>query len=230
MRNAMLIAAGLVGIMAGAATQDLAAQAAGRGRAQAGAGFVQREQRASTQQGEQRAATQQRGVAARGVERGYVDAYDRRGEISGGRGDYYDRAEYDRYFRNRHDAPPFCRSGSGHPSFGRQWCYEKGYGLGNDYWWRAGWDNVIFGRTSRLYAYRGDVTGAILQEVLGRVVYGRLIAQAGVLGGGTLRGHWLDAASGPRILQVHAGTRPLAELYDLNRDNRVDLIMLNRGR
>jgi hypothetical protein len=28
--------------------------------------------------------------------------------------------------------PAFCRSGSGHPVFGRQWCREKGFSLGVD--------------------------------------------------------------------------------------------------
>ncbi|MGI8618405.1 MAG: hypothetical protein ACR2L6_04865, partial [Gemmatimonadaceae bacterium] len=29
-------------------------------------------------------------------------------------------------------APSFCRSGAGHPNWGRQWCIDKGFGLGSD--------------------------------------------------------------------------------------------------
>src|SRR3569832_970707 len=28
-------------------------------------------------------------------------------------------------------APAVCRSGAGHPVYGRSWCVEKGFGLGN---------------------------------------------------------------------------------------------------
>lgn len=32
----------------------------------------------------------------------------------------------------RNGAPAFCRSGEGHPVFGRRWCIDKGHGLGSD--------------------------------------------------------------------------------------------------
>ena len=32
----------------------------------------------------------------------------------------------------RGKGPAFCRSGAGHPVHGRQWCRDKGFGLGND--------------------------------------------------------------------------------------------------
>jgi hypothetical protein len=35
----------------------------------------------------------------------------------------------------REGIPAFCRTGEGHPVFGRRWCIEKGFGLGA-YW---GW-------------------------------------------------------------------------------------------
>lgn len=38
----------------------------------------------------------------------------------------------DERFRARQGrGPAFCRSGAGHPVFGRRWCLEKGFGLGN---------------------------------------------------------------------------------------------------
>jgi hypothetical protein len=61
----------------------------------------------------------------------YDDRYDRQH-----RGGYYDRdGRYDDYDRdgNRGDrsgsdrGPSFCRSGAGHPVFGRRWCTDRGY-------------------------------------------------------------------------------------------------------
>jgi hypothetical protein len=34
--------------------------------------------------------------------------------------------------RGRGNAPAFCRSGEGHPVHGRQWCRDKGFGLGSN--------------------------------------------------------------------------------------------------
>lgn len=33
--------------------------------------------------------------------------------------------------QRRGNGPPFCRNGQGHPVHGRQWCIDKGWGLGN---------------------------------------------------------------------------------------------------
>lgn len=43
-----------------------------------------------------------------------------------------DNDRVDRRFRaNRGRGPAFCRSGAGHPVWGRSWCLEKGFGLGD---------------------------------------------------------------------------------------------------
>lgn len=48
------------------------------------------------------------------------------------------RGGFDERFRaDRGRGPSFCRSGAGHPVFGRRWCLEKGFGLG-------GRDDVFF--------------------------------------------------------------------------------------
>ena len=44
--------------------------------------------------------------------------------------DFDDRDFRRRDFRNGR-GPAFCRSGEGHPVFGRRWCLEKGFGLGD---------------------------------------------------------------------------------------------------
>jgi len=129
--------------------------------------------------------------------------------------------------RYRGQAPAFCRSGAGHPTLGRQWCYDKGYGLGGQRWSRAAWSGVAFLRPAR---YSGWIGGAALRGVLGNLIYLRLYGLSLTYGWGTLNGHWLDASVGPRILEIRAGGRPLAELYDRDRDGRVDLVMLNHPR
>ena len=50
----------------------------------------------------------------------------------------------ERFRANRGRGPKFCRSGAGHPVFGRRWCLEKGFGLGdrNDVFFDDG--RVIF--------------------------------------------------------------------------------------
>lgn len=59
------------------------------------------------------------------------------------------------------NGPPFCRSGAGHPKHGKQWCIDKGWGLGND--------GRVFDtrREDRRYPTRTNER-TILDEVLGR--------------------------------------------------------------
>lgn len=125
-------------------------------------------------------------------------------------------------------SPSFCRSGAGHPVWGRQWCVDKGFGLGLDQdlrWGRAiGVDNVVF---------RRDVTDshlgrAVLLDVLGDVVFNRLAAHAITLGFvEPLSGRWIGQPSGgPRVLLLSSGPRPVAEVVDVNRDGRADLLLV----
>ncbi|HET6343168.1 MAG TPA: hypothetical protein VFG78_13405 [Gemmatimonadota bacterium] len=37
----------------------------------------------------------------------------------------------ERFRAHRGGGPKFCRTGAGHPVFGRRWCLEKGFGLGD---------------------------------------------------------------------------------------------------
>jgi len=214
MWKATIMAAALALGIGGMGVNELAAQGNGNAKGRASDRFERRDDRGnSTTRG---STAQGRGVAGRSVR---PDIYD------DDRDDRYD----DRYDDRRDQGPAFCRSGAGHPVHGRQWCYDKGYGLGNDRWGRAGWDDVVLRRPDRRYEDQ-RMNGSALEDILGSVVYRRLNTQARSLGSGALTGRWMDASSGPRILQVHAGSRPLAEFYDRNRDGRVDLVMLNRGR
>jgi hypothetical protein len=121
--------------------------------------------------------------------------------------------------------PAFCRSGAGHPVHGRQWCRDKGFGLGsNSRWDRVTWNDVIFRRRPR-----NDYLGRdVLYDVLGGSVFNRLDVQRRYWGvSSPLTGRW-DYYEGRSVLLVGAGGIPIAELVDMNGDRRVDYILLNR--
>jgi hypothetical protein len=128
-------------------------------------------------------------------------------------------------------APSFCRSGDGHPVWGRNWCLDKGFGLGDG---RARWgvartvEDVVFGRPQ---TRRRNLDRADLAAVLGEVAFGRLALQAVVLGAtDPLTGTWMGDADGPLTLRVVSGSTPVAELVDYDRDRSVDAIVFNLGR
>ena len=123
-------------------------------------------------------------------------------------------------------APSFCRSGEGHPVFGREWCLQKGFGLGDyrDLRWGRTTDvgDIIFRQ-----ADRGTLARAVLIDVLGDVVFNRLGLHALTLGySDPLSGVWLGEPTGPQVLRVSSGGYPIAEFYDGNRDNRADVLVV----
>ena len=145
-----------------------------------------------------------------------------------GRRDGGDRYPVD---RDRGEGPPaFCRSGAGHPVWGRDWCLDKGFGLGDrDRRWGATTDigDIILRRPDpeRRVLDRGG-----LIDVLGDIVFGRLAMQSLVLGAEQpLEGRWIGERDGPRVLRVQAGDLPVAELVDYGIDGRVDRIIFNLG-
>lgn len=124
-------------------------------------------------------------------------------------------------------APAFCRSGAGHPVFGREWCLDKGFGLGDyrDLRWGRTTDarDIIFHRT----VDRGTLARAVLIDVLGDVVFDRLGLHALTLGySDPLTGVWLAEPTGPRVLRLSSGTMPIAEIYDADRDDRADVLVV----
>lgn len=124
----------------------------------------------------------------------------------------------------RANAPAFCRSGQGHPVWGREWCIDKGFGLGSrqgTIWSRGGIGDVIFRQPD--YRTRLDRGGLI--GVLGDIVLGRLALQSVALGyDEPLTGYWVADPSGPYILRVNSGPYEVAEFYDADRNNRVDVL------
>lgn len=127
-------------------------------------------------------------------------------------------------------SPAFCRSGEGHPVWGREWCIEKGFGLGSrdgTIWSRGTVEDIVFGR--RDTRDRLDRGGLI--DVLGDVVFGRLALHAVTMGyADPLSGIWVQEPDGPRILRVRSGDLEVAELYDRDRDDRVEVIYVVQPR
>ncbi len=123
-------------------------------------------------------------------------------------------------------APAFCKSGAGHPVWGRQWCLEKGYGLGgyNDLSWgtsRATSD-VVFLRP----VTTGNLARDVLVNVLGSIVFDRLALHAITLGyTEPVYGVWATEPAGPSVLRLTSGGYPVAEIVDYDRDSRADLML-----
>jgi hypothetical protein len=129
--------------------------------------------------------------------------------------------------RVKEGSPAFCRSGQGHPVWGRQWCLDKGFGLGADRDVRWGTTrsigDIILGRQTR----SGILTRDALLSLLGPVAFDRLALHALTLGyTDPLTGMWRSEASGPNVLLVNSGSRPIAEFVDTNRDQRSDLMLV----
>lgn len=124
-------------------------------------------------------------------------------------------------------APSFCRSGHGHPVWGRQRCLDKGFGLApqQDVRWGTTRDigDVVFGRRPS----SGILTRDALAGLLGNVAFDRLALHALTLGyTDPLTGRWQSEAAGRDVLFVNSGRYPVAELVDSNRDQRGDLMLV----
>lgn len=120
--------------------------------------------------------------------------------------------------------PAFCRSGQGHPVFGRRWCLDKGFGLDRARWRRGDIGDIIFRRSPRRHGSILDRMG--LEEILGDIILGRLLEGAGVHHRAPVTGRWLRLDdAGARVLQLRSDSRPLAELSDVDRDAVVDVLL-----
>lgn len=129
---------------------------------------------------------------------------------------------------HRPAGPPFCRSGVGHPVHGRLWCLRHGFGLGPIPWILIDLGDIVFGGRGPRDGRLG--TGDLL-EVLGREALEGILGRAHAADRrGEVTGRWkqVDGIEG-RVLQLRAGTTPVAELNDLDGDGKVDRALLYEG-
>ena len=115
-------------------------------------------------------------------------------------------------------APTFCQTGAGHPIYGRDWCFERGFRLGRE-WERDRLTDVRINRN----AGNGRMDRARLQQMLGAPLLQRIDElgyQEEVLGS------WVDTPAGGLVLRINSGNTPIAELADRNRDGRIDVLWL----
>ncbi len=129
---------------------------------------------------------------------------------------------------NAKNGPSFCRSGAGHPVYGRQWCIEQGFGLGEASWRRAGPGKIKFARVpegaiqpGRLgwREVAGILTDAVLDEIFRESSY--------ELDRERVAGEWRGGASeGLLVFELTLGGEPVAELTDLDLDGNVDVLLI----
>ena len=131
----------------------------------------------------------------------------------------------------RPNAPAFCRSGAGHPVWGRQWCLDKGFGLGaynNVRWGSVVQPNyVVLQQQPTSANLTTTLVASVLQSLLGTTTFNRLALHALTLGySEPLTGRWIGQPTGPRTLLVNSGTYPVAELVDTDGDGRADNMLV----
>lgn len=81
------------------------------------------------------------------------------------------------------------------------------------------------------HVFGNSLIGSALASVLGTTAFNRLALHAVTLGlVEPLAGTWYAEPTGPQLLLVNSGGLPVAELVDVNRDNRADnmLVALRR--
>lgn len=140
------------------------------------------------------------------------------------------------------EVPPFCRDGQGHPQFGRAWCVDHNYPLGNEWTantqaranqranqraWeqRTDWNDVTITPPRQRSISR--VGSSQLATILGTNGMRRLQAQAQAAGmTRPLMGSWARDTNGHAVLMVTSGGTRFAEIADTNNDGKVDRVFL----
>lgn len=67
--------------------------------------------------------------------------------------------------------PAFCRSGAGHPVWGRQWCLEKGWGLGGRTVFLDGGNRVIFRSGDQFVVARVRDDRGTIERIVDRILF-----------------------------------------------------------
>lgn len=146
--------------------------------------------------------------------------------------DRYDNSRYDPdcdddYYRTsgnrKGNGPKFCQNGQGHPVHGMTWCRDKGWDRGSLR--NVRWEDVILRRPRA--DVRRDLGRSVLQDILGRTVYGRFDDQRSRLGlSSSLVGRWADTQNGS-VLNLFSSGVQVAQILDRNRDGRADVVRVN---
>jgi len=126
------------------------------------------------------------------------------------------------------NGPSFCRSGAGHPVYGRQWCIDRGFGLGSASWRKVPPGQIKFGRvpqgpinTTRLgwREVAEILTDAALDEIFGESQYD--------LDRERLTGEWRGGdTEGLLVFELMLGDDPVAELTDLDLNGEIDVVLI----
>lgn len=111
------------------------------------------------------------------------------------------------------------------------WCREKGwdrYSRSRVVWdRRGGWGDIILRNRAR-YRRGGAIDRFGLIDILGDVVFARLVRDARLGRGDLVSGRWMAPYGRGSVLQIRSGPRPVAELSDVDGDGRVDAVLMPR--
>lgn len=120
---------------------------------------------------------------------------------------------------SRSAGPPFCQNGQGHPVHGREWCRQKGFGIG----YGGSLGDIIFQNPRR----SGRLNQGGIIEQIGDIVFGRVRDRSYALGArDPLYGTWGAGPNGGQMLTIRSGNLLIAELIDQTLDGRVDIFRM----
>lgn len=135
---------------------------------------------------------------------------------------------------SRGGGPPFCRSGQGHPVHGWAWCVSKGwaspayvaYPVPVRGWDVVSWDDARF-RHRQPVRYDRWMGRRDLEGILGNGVLVRLDRHSRRSGDrAQLRARWVQGGFDGFVLEIVAGSTPLAYFHDVTRNGRVDRVYM----
>ena len=131
------------------------------------------------------------------------------------------RAQFRRFFARR-DVPEYCAQGAGHPRFGRDWCWERGYALGKSWRRLRVWHSALMPpEPGPRAASTLDLSSAVSPDMFERLEKQRL--KHGL--DSPLSGRWLESPYG-RVLIVRSGVTEIAELADADMDGHAETLWL----
>jgi len=126
------------------------------------------------------------------------------------------------------NGPSFCRSGAGHPVYGRQWCLDKGFGLGNASWRRTRPGRIRFGRVPQGPIEPVRLGAREIAEILTDIALDEIFGESRYdLDRSSLAGEWRGGSGeGLFVLELLIGDDPVAELTDTDLDGEVDVVLI----